>query len=298
MYVAMTGAGGLVGSAVAAMLSDRGHKLTRLVRRQAREGEVTWDPAASAWDASALAGVEAVVHLAGENIASGRWTSAVKAKIRDSRVKGTRVLCEGLARMASPPRVLVVASAIGYYGSRGEELLDENSPPGTGFLAEVVRDWEAASQPAEAAGIRVVRLRIGVVLSPKGGALAKMLTPFKLGGGGIVGSGKQYFSWIALDDVAGAILYALESDVSGRVNCVAPGAVTNQEFTRVLGRVLNRPTVIPLPAFAVRLVLGEMGQELLLASTRVEPQRLLAAGYKFQYPTLEPALRHLLHKDT
>jgi hypothetical protein len=241
--------------------------------------------------------MDAIVHLAGENIAGGRWTAARKARIRDSRVIGTRTLCETLARLSQPPKVLVSASAIGYYGDRGAEPLWENSTFGTGFLADVCRAWEEATQPAVQKGIRVVLLRLGIVLSPAGGALAKMLLPFKLGLGGVLGRGNQYMSWIALDDVAGAMAHTLVTDtLQGPVNAVAPYPVTNREFTRTLGRILRRPTVFPLPAFAARLVFGEMADALLLASTRVEPKRLLATQYVFRYPELDGALRHLLGK--
>ncbi len=297
MKVLVTGASGLVGSALVPFLTMGGHRVTRLVRSQPRPGvaEMQWDPAAGIQDLTSLEGMDAVVHLAGENIASGRWTVARKARIRDSRVTGTRTLCEALARLSQPPKVLVSASAIGYYGDRGAEALWENSAFGTGFLPEVCRVWEEATQPAVQTGIRVVLLRIGIVLSPTGGALAKMLLPFKLGLGGIIGSGKQYMSWIALDDVVGAVNHALVTDtLRGPVNAVAPFPVTNGEFTRTLGRVLGRPTVFPVPAFAARLAFGEMADELLLASTRVEPKRLLATQYTFRCPELDGALRHVL----
>ncbi len=243
---------------------------------------------------SALEGVDAVVHLAGENIAE-RWTAAKKARIRDSRVKGTQLLCETLTRLSSPPKVLVSASAIGYYGDRGEETLTDDSPPGRGFLPEVCRAWEAATEPARQQGLRVVQLRLGVVLSVAGGALAKMLPPFRLGLGGVLGSGRQYMSWIALDDVVGTLQHAVVTDaLQGPTNAVAPRAVTNQEFTKTLGKVLGRPTAMPLPAFAARLMFGEMADELLLASARVQPTKLLASGYQFRYPELAEALRHLL----
>jgi uncharacterized protein (TIGR01777 family) len=296
MNILVTGASGLIGSALVSSLTAIGHGVTRLVRAQTTFAEpaARWDPRAGTIDANAFGGVDAVVHLAGENIAQ-RWTPARKADIRDSRVKGTQVLCEALARLASPPKVLVSASAIGYYGDRGEEILTETSPPGRGFLAEVCRAWEAATEPAQQHGIRVVSLRFGVVLSSAGGALAKMLPPFRLGLGGVLGSGRQYMSWIALDDVVGAIQQAIVSEaLRGPTNAVAPRAITNQEFTKVLGKTVGRPTVLPLPAFAARLMFGEMADELLLASTRVEPAKLLASGYQFRYPELEHALRHLL----
>jgi len=295
MDIAITGTGGLVGSTIVPLLTTGGHTVTRMVRRDSREGEVSWDPTASSFDATALDGVEAVVHLAGENIASTRWSSAVKDRIRQSRVQGTRVLSEGLARMPRPPKVLVSASAIGFYGERGDEILDEESVAGAGFLANVVQEWESATQPAVEAGIRVANLRFGVVLSPRDGALAKMLTPFKMGDGGHVGSGQQYWSWISVDDAAGAIHHAVMTEsLHGPVNAVSPNPVTNAEFTKTLGRVLRRPTVVPLPAFAARLALGEMANELLLASTRARPSKLAESGYEFRQPTLDAALRHLM----
>jgi len=299
MNIAVTGASGLVGSELIPFLTTGGHDVTRIVRGEAGDGEVNWDPAAGNFDVSSIDGVDAVVHLAGENITAGRWTAALKQRIRDSRVNGTRLLCEALARMKTPPKVLIAASAIGFYGNRGDEVLDESSEPGEGFLSEVCQEWEAATTPAKDACIRVVNLRIGVVLSPKGGALAKMLTPFKLGGGGIIGDGGQYWSWISIDDVAGAIHHALMTDtLSGPVNVVAPNAPTNREFTKTLGRVLRRPAILSMPAFAARLALGEMANDLLLASTRAEPKKLLESGYKFRQPTLEQSLRHVLGKKS
>ena len=285
MKVLVTGATGLVGSTLIPFLTTGGHEVSPLRRPE------DWNPAKGVLDRAALEGYDAVVHLAGENIASGRWSDAQKERIRASRVDGTRLLSEALAGLEKKPQVLVSASAIGYYGDRGDEALRADSEPGSGFLADVCQAWEEATTPARDAGIRVVLLRTGVVLSPKGGALAKMLTPFKLGVGGVVGSGEQYMSWIEIDDLVGMILHALaEESVAGPVNAVAPNPVTNHEFTKTLGRVLGRPTVFPLPAFAAKLAMGEMAEELLLSSARVET----ATSYEFRYPELEPALRHLL----
>jgi len=297
MHVLVSGASGFIGSALVPTLTAGGHTVTRLVRSTPRPGqaEIPWNPAARSIGTPALEGLDAVVHLAGDNIAAGRWTAAKKASIRDSRVQGTTVLCEALAQVVKPPKVLLCASAIGYYGDRGATTLREESPPGTGFLAEVCQAWEAATAPAVQRGIRVVHLRFGIVLSPAGGPLTKMLTPFRLGLGGVVGPGKQYMSWIALDDALGAIHHALSTEaLQGPVNVVAPQPVTNQEFTTTLGKVLRRPTRLPLPAFAARLLFGEMADALLLASTRVVPGRLVASGYTFHYPALEEALQHLL----
>lgn len=299
MNIAVTGASGLVGSALVPFLSTGGHRVVRVVRSVPKPGEdaVHWDPQTGQLDPASLEGLDAVVHLAGENIAAGRWTAEQKARIQDSRVKSTGLLCETLAKLSQPPKVLVCASAIGYYGNRGDETLYEDSPAGSGFLAEVCKAWEAATQPASQAGIRTVLLRIGVVLSPAGGALAKMLLPFKMGLGGVIGSGNQYWSWIGVDDVLGAVHHALmTAGLAGAVNAVAPQPATNTEFTKTLGRVLGRPTFLPLPGFAARLALGEMADDLLLASTRVEPRKLVATGYSFRQPALEGALRHLLGK--
>ena len=295
MHIAVTGSHGLVGTAMISAMTKVEHQVTRLVRGQTGVGSVVWDPTAESFDSSVLQGVDAVVHLAGENIASSRWTSQVKERIRRSRIQGTRLLAEGLAAMPNPPRVFISASAIGYYGDCGDELLDENSPSGDGFLADTALQWEAATQPASDAGIRVVRMRIGVILSPQGGALAKMLLPFKLGAGGRVGNGRQWWSWIALDDVVGAVLHLLSNDaISGPVNVVSPNPVSNSVFTKILGRELKRPTIFPMPAVVARIVLGEMANELLLASTRVQPERLLETGYQFQQPELSAALQCLL----
>lgn len=291
--IVLSGASGLIGVELAAFLRTAGHRVVSLVRRPPVAGgdEIYWNPAAGEIDAAALEGVDAVVHLAGESIA-GRWTPARKEAIRKSRVVGTLLLCAALARLRKRPQVLISASAIGYYGNRGDEVLTEDSDPGTGFLPDVCQAWETATNAARQGGVRVVNLRIGVVLSPRGGALATMRTPFKLGAGGAVGGGGQYMSWIALDDVVGAIQHALFThELSGPVNATAPAPATNREFTKTLGRVLRRPTVLPAPAFAVRALLGEMGQTLLLEGARALPARLQASGFQFLHPDLESALR-------
>lgn len=297
MKVAVTGATGLIGSALVPFLRGGGHEAAPLRRAPAGRGGdgPSWDPDTGALSAGALDGLDAVVHLAGENVAGGRWTAARKARIRDSRVDGTRRLAEALAALPAPPRTLVAASAIGFYGDRGDEALDESSPPGEGFLPVVCQAWEEAAAPAREAGIRVVHLRIGVVLTPAGGALGQMLLPFRMGVGGVIGSGRQYMSWVALDDVLGGVLHVLRTDgLAGAVNMVAPNPATNMEFTKTLGRVLRRPTILPLPGFAARLAFGEMADALLLASARVEPARLRQGGFAFGYPGLEDALRHVL----
>ncbi len=296
--VVVTGATGLVGKPLVAALEQSGATVVRGVRRPVRDAtrEMYWNADKGDLDSGKLEGAAAVVHLAGENVAGRRWTAAFKQQIRDSRTKGTQLIAEAVAHAANKPRALVCASAIGYYGDRGDERLTESSPLGNDFLAEVCRDWEAACQPARDAGVRVVNTRIGVVLSPQGGALAKMLTPFKLGLGGKIGDGRQYISWIALDDVVAALHFLVATPaVSGPVNLAAPHPATNAEFTKTLGRVLSRPTVFPMPAFAARLAFGEMADALLLSSTRVTPRALSDAGYEFRYPELEPALRHLLN---
>lgn len=296
MKILVTGSTGLVGSALVPSLKAQGHEVTRAVRRQTdKADEVYWNPEDGSIDAARLTGIDAAVHLAGENIAE-RWTDEKKRRIRESRVKGTRLLSETLARLEPLPRVLVSASAIGIYGNRGAEVLTEESSHGDDFLADVCREWEAATAPASEGGIRVVNLRIGIVLSKKGGALAKMLTPFKLGVGGKVGSGEQYMSWVALDDVVGIIEHALTNEsLRGPVNTVAPTPVTNLEFTKTLGSAISRPTIFPIPAFGLRLAFGEeMANGTLLSSARVEPARLKESGYQFKYPTLKGALRHVL----
>ena len=296
MRILLTGSSGLIGHALLTFLTADGHMVVRLTRSPASGRHILWNPDAGTIEADDLEDFDAVVHLAGETIV-GRWTAEKKARILESRVKGTRLLCESLAHLRNRPMVLVSASAIGYYGDRGDQVLDEESSAGSLFLSEVAKAWEAATEPASRNGIRVVNLRIGFVLSKAGGGLAAMLLPFKLGVGGRVGSGRQYLSWIAIDDVVGAISHAILSDaLRGPVNAVAPHPVTNREFTKTLGRVLWRPTIFPLPAFAAHMVMGEMADELLLASARVKPARLLASGYEFRFPELKGALRHVLGK--
>jgi hypothetical protein len=293
MKVLVTGSSGLIGSALVAQLKD----CVKLVRREpSHPNETRWDPERAIIDEAALEGLDAVVHLAGENIA-GRWDQEKKAKIRDSRIKGTALLSNALARLSQKPKVFVCASAVGYYGDRGDQILTEASPPGSGFLPEVCRLWEAATEPAAESGIRVVNLRIGIVLSSRGGALARMLTPFKLGLGGPIGSGQQYMSWIDLEDLIRIITHALKAEsLCGPVNAVAPNPVTNAEFARALGRALSRPALLPLPAFAARLAFGQMADELLLASARVKPEKLLSSGFQFNYPDIDSSLRHILER--
>jgi uncharacterized protein (TIGR01777 family) len=296
MRVLISGASGLIGSALVPALERNGDQVLRLVRRPPRPGiaEARWDPATGVGDPAALEGIEAVVHLAGESIAARRWTPAVKEAIRDSRVRGTRVLCESLARLARPPRVLVSTSAMGYYGDCGDEVLTEASGPGSGFLPEVAVEWERACDPARAAGIRVVHPRIALVLTRAGGALARLLTPARFGLGGPIGNGRQFWSWIMLRDLVAVLRLAIERDsIEGAVNAASPAPVRQAEFARTLGRVLRRPAFLPAPAFALRLLLGELANEL-LTSARLEPARLREEGFAFQDPELEPALRREL----
>ena len=294
MNVLISGATGLIGSALVPELEAKGHTVTRLSRSQSGASTVRWHPSAGTIDGD-LEGTDAVVHLAGESIAQGRWSPDKKRRILDSRVQGTRLLAERLAALAAPPKVVVSISAVGYYGDRGDEVLTEESAPGADFLAKVCREWEAAAEPARRAGIRVVHPRLGIVLSPQGGALGTTLPIFKLGGGGKIGSGRQWWSWVALDDVVGSIVHALtEETVEGPVNVGSPNPMTNAEYTKVLGKVLGRPTVLPLPAPAARIMLGEVADALLLASQRMRPAKLKVTGYAFRYPQLEGALEHLL----
>lgn len=295
MKILVSGASGLVGKALIEWLLKLGHQPIRLVRRKSAQlpGDVFWDPENSDFSIADFEGFDAVVNLSGENIASGRWSEEKKQKIFDSRINTTHSLCKCLTQLKSPPSVLVNASAVGFYGNRGDEVLNENSSSGPGFLSHVCQSWEQAAEQAKSKGIRVVCLRLGVVLSSSGGALAKMLPPFKFGLGGTLGSGKQYMSWITMEDLLKIILFSIDkTTLEGPVNAVSPQPITNQVFTKTLGRVLNRPTIFSVPAFAIKFALGEMGEEMLLSSTRAIPQRLIDAGFVFKYPELEAALRH------
>lgn len=296
MRIAITGASGLVGTALVPFLQGGGHEVIRLVRGTPRgPGEHRWSPETGLVDAAGLGPLDAVIHLAGENVAGGRWTPAMKARIRDSRVGPTAALARSLAAAPVKPRVFISASAIGIYGNRGNEALSEQSAPGEGFLPETCQAWEAAADPARAAGIRVVHPRFGIILDARGGALGKMRLPFSLGLGGPLGPGTQYFSWIGMEDVLGALLFALTHDeVSGPLNFTAPNPVTNAEFTRTLGRVLRRPAFIPVPGFALTALFGEMADAELLGSKRVLPVALQQAGFSFVQPQLEDALRFTL----
>jgi uncharacterized protein (TIGR01777 family) len=297
MKILVSGSTGLVGSALVPLLTTSGHTVVRLTRgsKSKDPGTVSWDPEHGQIDARDFEGFDAVIHLAGENIASRRWSANQKIRIRDSRVVATNLLAKTLATLQHKPKTFICASAIGFYGNRGNEVCTEQSVPGDDFLAKVCRDWELATQAASDANIRVVNPRIGIVLSPAGGALGKMLTPFKLGVGGVLGSGKQFMSCVAIDDVVGAIQHCLvHEELQGPVNLVCPDPVTNHEFTKTLGRVLHRPTIFPAPAFVLKLALGEMAEALLLSSTRVMPDLLVKSGYKFRCPDVESSVRHVL----
>ena len=299
MKILVSGSHGLVGKALVRSLTDDGHEVVRLVRGERAFGspEVEWQPDKGRIDVEHLEGIHGVVHLAGESIASGRWSAEKKSVIRDSRVRGTTLLSDALARLSRPPSVFLSASAIGYYGDRGAEVLTEKSVPGNDFLSGVCKGWEAATRPAAEKGIRTVCTRFGIILDPNDGALAKMLPPFRMGIGGRVGDGRQWMSWIALDDVVNGLKFLIaDESIQGPVNFVAPKPVTNAEFTKTLGRVLSRPTFFPVPAFGVRFAFGEMADALLLSSQRVEPSVLEDKGYKFRWPTLEPALQHLISR--
>jgi uncharacterized protein (TIGR01777 family) len=298
MKILLSGSHGLVGKALITELTKDGHQIVSLVRHKTdANSEIEWHPNQGSIDSERLSGFDVVIHLAGESIASGRWTDEKKRKIRESRVNGTTLLSEALARSSKPPHTFISASAIGYYGNRGDELLTETSAAGNDFLAEVCVAWERATGAAEAKGIRTVHARFGIILDQDGGALAKMLTPFRMGVGGRIGDGKQWMSWIALADViTGLKLVVDNTSISGPVNFVAPNPVTNGEFTSTLGDVLSRPTLFPMPSFAARLAFGEMADALLLSSAKVEPKRLKESGYRFEFEKLQTALERILEK--
>lgn len=301
MKILLSGSSGLIGTELQKILKEKGHDIVRLVR-QKPDGDLSdyilWDPEKFPVNITVFEDFDAVIHLAGENIAGGRWNEDRKKKIQDSRIKSTYLLSQILNKLSHKPSVFICASAVGYYGDCGNIACDEDSPNGKGFLAEVCQQWEDATYPAILAGIRTINLRFGVILSPKGGALAKMIPPFKLGLGGVLGSGNQYMSWIAIDDVIGIIQYAIDnSTLVGPINVVAPNPVTNRQFTKTLGEVLERPTFIPVPTFALHLLLGrEMADEILLSSTRALPSRLQKSKYTFIYPDLQEALYELLNR--
>jgi uncharacterized protein len=294
MKILITGATGLIGRALQKSLREKGHELLLASRKEPKDNSfIKWDPQNGFTDPARLEGIDAVVHLAGESLSALRWTDEKKKAIRESRVLGTRNVVDTISDLKERPRVLVSASAIGFYGDRGDEELTETSKAGKNFLAEVCREWEAEARRAEDSGVRTVLLRTGIVLSKDGGALGTMLTPFKFGLGGVIGDGKQWMSWISLNDQIEVINYALENEnIRGAVNSVSPHPVTNQEFTAVMGEVLYRPTFIPLPEFAVHLAFGEMGEALLLDSTKVIPKRLTDAGFKFKFPELKKAIEN------
>lgn len=295
MKILVSGASGLVGRALVPALEDDGHAVLRLVRHPVRDPgeEMEWNPYAGTIDVESMPPFDAIIHLSGENIA-GRWSAAKKRAIYDSRIRTTKFLAECMEKMDRPPAVWLCASAIGYYGNRGDDVLTEEAEPGSTYLASVCEDWEHATKPARDRGVRVVNMRLGVVLAADGGTLPLMMRPFKLGVGGVIGSGKQYFSWIAIDDLVSAMVFTLHhEELSGPVNFVAPEPVTNREFTKALGNALHRPTFVRTPAFAIRAVLGQMADELVLASTRVVPKKLSDAGFAFDHPQVESALSAL-----
>jgi uncharacterized protein (TIGR01777 family) len=297
MKILITGSSGLIGSALVPFLKKEGHEVKKLVRTAAvlEKDALCWDPQHCEVNPDDFEGYDVLINLAGENIASSRWTPEKKRKIKDSRVLGTHIICELMARLKDPPKLEINASAVGYYGSREDEVLHEGSSPGTGFLAKVCQEWEDATEPAAKRGIRVVEVRFGKVHYTKGGVLARLLTPIKWGVGGVVGSGKQYMSWIHIDDLVAAIQHIIVNEnISGPVNVVSPEAVTNREFTKTLGQVLHRPTIIPLPASIARFALGEMADELLLSSTRVSPDVLSSTNFSFSFPELKEAIQNLV----
>ena len=296
MHIFVTGASGLIGRELVRRLEESGHTTTSLTRRPpVKSTQRQWNPKSDSVDAGLLEGCDLLVHLAGENIGEGRWTEEKKRRIRESRVQTTRMLSEGISQLETKPKALIVASAIGFYGNRGDEIMTEESDPGDDYLAGVCREWEQAADPAREAGIRTVHVRTGVVLSKEGGALASMITPFKLCLGGQIGNGQQHMSWISIEDIARLFQFVCEEEsIAGAINGVAPNPVTNREFTKTFGRVISRPTIFPMPAFAAKLAFGEMAEALLLSSTRVLPEKASVSGFQFHHPHLEEALRSVV----
>ncbi len=297
LTILVSGASGLIGRTLVSFLTTGGHRVVKLVRKppDPKKDEVFWDPMSGVCEADRLDKIDAVIHLAGDNIGKGRWNRNKKKEIMDSRVKGTALVAETVSKLKNPPETFICASAIGYYGDRGDKILTEHDGPGFDFISKVCKKWEASAEPAVSKGIRTVFLRIGVVLSPSGGALEKMLVPFRLGLGGKTGHGSQYISWIGIDDVIGAVHHVLFNDtISGAVNIVSPEPVTNAVFAKKLGNILSRPAVCKIPEWAVAMVFGEMGRELLLSGTRVHPGKLMETGYQFRHPGIQNVLSHLL----
>ena len=296
----ISGASGLIGSTLIPFLTTGGHMVHRLVRRPpvTSKGEIFWNPAENIIDPKAFEDIDCVIHLSGESIAEGRWTEKKKKSIFERRKKSNALIAETIANMKSPPKVFISASATGYYGDRGDSIVTEEDEPGSYFVSKICHEWEKAAEPAMGKGIRTTFLRIGAVLTPEGGALQKLLPSFQLGMGGKIASGNQYMSWICIDDVIGAIHHIImDNNIEGPVNLVSPEPVTNRELTKTLGKVLARPALFTVPAFAIRLLFGEMGNELLLSSTRVKPARLLDSGYRFKFPALDETFLHLLGKN-
>jgi len=298
MRILLSGASGLVGSALQIHLRAEGHKIYRLVRNPPRSAqEIFWNPESGLLDTPSIENFDACIHLSGENIGEGRWTAEKKKRLRESRILSTQTLVKKFLSLKKPPSHFLCASAVGFYGDRGDETLDEQSIAGQGFLPQLCEEWEQTSEPLSAQGIRVAHLRFGIILSSKGGALSKMLTPFKLGLGGIIGSGKQWMSWIALEDTIRAIDFVLEHPLNGPINLVSPQAVTNEEFTKTLGECLHRPTLFKVPTFAAKLAFGEMAEGLLLASTKAIPKKLEEAKFHFLHPSLSEAIHSILKKN-